>query len=71
MKKIRSLEIDFDRGILKINGESITDRPVDVELPGPDGWPLRKLFNAGRAAGNPEKYDKLKITYERMINSKP
>lgn len=33
---IRTLEIDFDKGILKCNEKSYTERPVIVTLPGPD-----------------------------------
>lgn len=35
--EIRSLEIDFDAGILKINGEKFTEKPIMVLFPGPDG----------------------------------
>lgn len=42
---IRSLEVDIDRNILKINGREVQE-PVVVTFPGPDGWPLQKLFNA-------------------------
>lgn len=41
---IRNLLIDFDKDILEINGQKVKE-PVEVELPGPGGWPLRKLFN--------------------------
>lgn len=42
--EIRSLEIDFDRDILRINGKTMTE-PVLAELPGPDGWVLKKIYN--------------------------
>lgn len=35
--EIRSVEIDFDNNILKINGEEVIDRPVIATLPGTDG----------------------------------
>ena len=42
--EIRSLEIDFDRDVLMINGKDVTDKPVIVTLPGPeDSFPYRKL----------------------------
>lgn len=41
---IRSLEADFDRGVLKINGKEVTE-PTLVYVPGPDGWELSRLFN--------------------------
>ena len=63
LKEIRSLEADIDKDILRINGEKI-DTPIMLTLPGPDGWPLRKLFNA--KAESPEEHDSLNIT----INSK-
>lgn len=66
--KIRSLEIDFDRDILKINGEPVTGKPVKVNLPGPFGWPFRKLFNAELATGNPEEYDVIDIDYRKAKN---
>ena len=34
---IRSLEIDFDKEILKINGQEVKERIVIVSLPGPEG----------------------------------
>ena len=42
--EIRSIGIDFDKDALKINGKKV-DKPVIVTLPGPDGWPIQKLFN--------------------------
>ena len=42
--EIRRLVIDLDRAILEINGQKV-EEPMEVELPGPEGWPLRKLFN--------------------------
>ena len=45
--EIRSLEVDFDKGTLRINGEELKESPVIVVLPGPeDGFPYRKLFNS-------------------------
>lgn len=39
--EIRSLEVDIDKGILKINGQDV-DTPTIVTLPGPEGWPLQR-----------------------------
>ena len=36
--EIRKLEIDFNKGILKINGKDYTDRKVVVSLPGESGY---------------------------------
>lgn len=69
--EIRSIEIDFDRNILKINGEAVTDKPIVVNLPGPEGWPLGKLFNAHLVTGNLEGCDKLKVSYQGAINNMP
>lgn len=66
--EIRKLEIDFDRDILKINGEPVTGKPVKVNLPGPFGWPFRKLFNAELATGNPEECDRLEVIYKKPSN---
>ena len=40
--EIRSIQIDFDRDILKINGNECKTSPVIVSLPGLDGWQLQK-----------------------------
>ena len=42
--EIRSIKIDFDKDILEINGKK-AEKPVIVTLPGPDGWPIQKMFN--------------------------
>lgn len=52
--EIRSLEVDIDKGNLKINGENV-EEPMMVTLPGPCGWPLKRLFN-------PEKVDQKGFT---------
>ena len=41
---IRSLEIDFDRDVLNVNGKEVTEQTL-VYLPGPNGWELSRLFN--------------------------
>lgn len=56
---IRSLEVDIDRNILKINGREVQE-PVVVTFPGPDGWPLQKLFNADPT--NPGKHKRVDVT---------
>lgn len=66
--EVKTLEIDFTKDILKVNGVNIVDRPVIVTLPGIDGWKKRKLFNAELATGNPEELDLLEVSYE--INTK-
>lgn len=42
--EIRSIKIDFDKDILKVNGKKV-EKSVIVTLPGPDGWPIQKMFN--------------------------
>ncbi|MCI7302196.1 MAG: hypothetical protein SOR93_00180 [Clostridiales Family XIII bacterium] len=59
--EIRELEVDFDNGILKINGEDYMERPIVVTLPGPGGWPLKKLFNHKKVNGTPEECDELTV----------
>lgn len=70
LEEIRSIEIDFDNNILKVNGNSLTDRPVIVYLPGPDGWSIKKVFNIELASGGPEGCDRLEVTYVGVINNK-
>ena len=41
--EIRSLEVDIDKGILKINGQDV-DTPTIATLPGPEGGELRCGF---------------------------
>lgn len=65
--EIRKLDVDFDNDTLKINGEDYTKSPIIVTLPGPDGWPLKKLFNHEKANGNPEECDKLTITFNNRL----
>ena len=43
MREIRSFEVDIDKGILKINGQDV-ETPTIVTLPGPEGWPLQRLY---------------------------
>lgn len=61
--EMRRLEVDFDKGLIKINGKDYTENPVIVTLPGPEGWPLSKLFNAEHATGEPEEYDELEVIF--------
>lgn len=42
--EIRSIKIDFDKDILEINGKKV-EKPVIVDLPGFDEWPIQKMFN--------------------------
>lgn len=42
--EIRSIKIDFDKDILEVNGKKVK-KSVIVTLPGPDGWPIQKMFN--------------------------
>lgn len=42
--EIRSLEVDIDEEILRINGKEVKEK-VLVTLPGPDGWPLQRMHN--------------------------
>lgn len=42
--EIHSIRIDFDKDILEINGKKV-EKPVIVTLPGPDEWPIQKMFN--------------------------
>jgi hypothetical protein len=63
--EIRNLEVDLDRGILKINGEKFKERPCVVTLPGPEErFPCLKLFNGELLGGREEECDRVVITYE-------
>lgn len=68
--EIRGLKIDLDRNIIEINGKEIKDCPIMVTLPGPEGWPLSKIFNARLSTFDPEECDTLKITYKKAVNSR-
>ena len=61
--EIRKLEIDFNKGILKINGKDYTDRKVVVSLPGEGGWPLAILFNPGKPPYLRGEHDRLTVDY--------
>lgn len=56
--EIRSLEVDIDRGILKINGKEVED-PTIVTLPGPDGWLLSRAFNTEKR--NQEEFNRIEV----------
>lgn len=60
--EIRSLEIDIDKNILKINGKEIKETPILAILPGPDDWKLKKVFNS-KPSDLKENCDKLEINY--------
>lgn len=68
--EIRKLEIDFNKGILKINGKDYTDRKVVVSLPGEDGWPLAILYQPGNLPYLRGEHDRLTVSYEHS-NSMP
>lgn len=61
---MKSIEIDFERSILKIDGKEITKKSIIVTLPGEGGWPVQKLFNPHLAKENPEACDKLVISHQ-------
>lgn len=58
---IRSLEVDFDRGVLRVNGKEVTEQTL-VYLPGPDGWELSRLFN-------PDPSSQVKSVIKVAVNS--
>lgn len=62
---MRAIEIDFKKNILKIDGKTITSRPIIVTLPGEEGWPVQKLFNPHLANEKPEACDELTISYQQ------
>ena len=43
--------------------KEVTDKPVIVSLPGPDGWPLYMLINPKPVTGNPEECRRLMISF--------
>lgn len=65
---VRKLEIDIDKGILNINENDYTETPVMITLPGPDGWPLQKLYNHELASGKQEECDRLVVSYSKASN---
>lgn len=62
--KIYSIEIDFNRNILKVNGKDIEEAVV-VSLLDSNGWPVEKLFNPG--AWNPEERNKIDIQISNKL----
>ena len=62
--EIRSLYVDIDKGILEVNGREVTEAVI-VTLPGPDGWPLQRLFN--QEENSPEGNKRINVT----INNEP
>ena len=65
--EIRSLKIDLDKDVFEINGKQIKDQSVIVVLPGPEGWPLSKVFNARSTVESPEEYDVLEVTDRKSV----
>lgn len=61
--RIRSLEIDLDKNILKINGKENKEIPVIVTLPRSGSYRFAKLFNQELATGKKEECDKLEVNY--------
>lgn len=47
-KRINSIFVDYENGILIINGNQIAS-PIIVTVKEPDGWDIKKLFNHGKA----------------------
>ena len=58
--QVRSLS----KGILKINGQDV-DTPTIVTLPGPEGWPLQRLFASSTDA--PVECNRIDV----VLNNKP
>ncbi len=62
--EIRQLEVDFDKQLLRINGNIYSEKAVIVTLPGPEGWPLSMLLNSKKLT--PEGGIKLTVTFEEI-----
>lgn len=75
MKKIeiKKLEVDFDKGILRVNGKELKESPVIVTLPGPEEcFPYRKLFNSELMNSHREECDRLTVTFKKAsVSSMP
>lgn len=63
MMEINKFEVDIDAGILKINGKDYKEKPIVVTLPGPEGWPQARLFNAKKVTGIPGGCDEIIVSY--------
>lgn len=70
MMEINKFEVDINAGILKINGKDYKERPIVVTLPGPEGWPQAKLFNAEKATGIPGECAELTVSYVKKVEVK-
>lgn len=64
---IRSLEVDFDRDVLKVNGKEVTEQTL-VYLPGPNGWELSRLFNPDPSVRGAKSV--IKVTANKMNGSR-
>lgn len=60
--EIRSIRIDLDKDTLEINGKKV-EKSVIVTLPGPDGWPIQKMFNP--EAKPYEEYGRINIEVDK------
>lgn len=67
---IRSLEIDLDKEILKINGQKVTDESILVALPGPEGYRYKKAFNM-KNEQIPGRRGVIDVCYYSATNNKP
>lgn len=61
-QEIRSLDVDFDKGVLKINGVDVKEQ-VRVYLPSTEGWELSRLFN-------PDPSGKIKFDMRIVVSNK-
>lgn len=60
---IKSIHIDFERGILDINDKPV-ERPTVVYLPSDDpGWNKSKLFGIPNKSF-PKTYDRIRVLFE-------
>lgn len=67
--EIRSIKIDFDNGILEINGKKC-ERPTIVALPSDgSGWDIYKMFTPDNIPVPREECDRLKLTLESAVSN--
>lgn len=66
--EIRSIKIDFDNGILEINGKKY-NRSAIVALPSEDGWHIRKMFTVDGKAVPKEECDHIELSFALAVSN--
>jgi|GEM_PF-1128144 len=66
LESINKLEIDYEKGVLKINDIEIVDA-LEVRFPGPNGWERSQIFNFENFSPDADKTRTLRVCFEEEI----